>query len=114
MRISDWSSDVCSSDLDMHGTEMRIPAAANGHFMVNVEINNRQVLFLVDTGASQIALSPEDAAAAGIRPRRDAYTGRAETANGIVGMADRKSVGEGKRVTVRVDFGGRRSIKKKN
>src|SRR3546814_20852514 len=87
MRISDWSSDVCSSDLDMHGTEMRIPAAANGHFMVNVEINNRQVLFLVDTGASQIALSPEDAAAAGIRPRRDAYTGRAETAHGIVGLA---------------------------
>src|SRR3546814_10751647 len=24
MRISDWSSDVCSSDLDMKGVEMRL------------------------------------------------------------------------------------------
>jgi aspartyl protease family protein len=39
---------------------------ANGHFYADVEINGTQIHMLVDTGASGIALSREDARAAGI------------------------------------------------
>src|SRR3546814_19693860 len=36
-----------------------------------------------------------------------------ELAEAVLGLRDRKSVGEGKSVSVRVDLGGRRVIKKK-
>ncbi|MGN6057911.1 MAG: retropepsin-like aspartic protease family protein [Sphingomicrobium sp.] len=40
--------------------------SANGHFYANVEVNGVPVHMLVDTGASGIALSLDDARAAGI------------------------------------------------
>src|SRR3546814_15830512 len=69
MRISDWSSDVCSSDLGRGG--------------------------VVRAG---------DMACSSASPRRRAV--RAPS-------ADRKSVVQGKSVSVRVELGGRRIIKKK-
>src|SRR3546814_13312732 len=70
MRISDWSSDVCSSDL-------RGVAA--------VEIQRRTLEIL---GTLQVERRQHP-------------------------VADRKSVVSGKSVSVRVDLGGRRIIKKK-
>src|SRR3546814_12677011 len=50
----------------------------------------------------------------GRRPERAARGKRKEATDGKArDRRDRKSVGEGKRVSVRVDLGGRRSIKKK-
>jgi aspartyl protease family protein len=56
----------------------------NGHFDVDAVIGGRRVNFLVDTGASIIALTAEDAARLGIKPSARDRVARMETANGIV------------------------------
>jgi aspartyl protease family protein len=43
-----------------------IPRAPDGHFYVDAQVNGAQVHFLVDTGASMVALTPADAQRAGI------------------------------------------------
>ena len=45
---------------------IQLPRNQNGHFYADVEINGSQVHMLVDTGATGIALSREDARKAGI------------------------------------------------
>lgn len=40
----------------------------DGHFYAEAEVNGARIRFLVDTGASMVALSAEDARRAGIRP----------------------------------------------
>ena len=71
----------------LYGSEMSIPLASSGHFLVDADVNSRSVQFVVDTGATSIVLSPDAAAAAGIRPSRDQFTLKAQTANGIVPFA---------------------------
>src|SRR3546814_19328106 len=88
MRISDWSSDVCSSDL-AGGRTIRITAQ-------RVAIGNADIF----------------------RPSGDPLEklpshGTTESLD-FPPSIDRKSVVSGKSVSVRVDLGGRRSIKKKN
>ncbi|RMD48571.1 MAG: TIGR02281 family clan AA aspartic protease [Alphaproteobacteria bacterium] len=61
--------------------------AQDGHFYARAEVNGTPVRFLVDTGASDILLSREDARRVGIDPDALAYYGTARTANGIVRMA---------------------------
>src|SRR3546814_17868405 len=104
MRISDWSSDVCSSDLRLYPALGR--AQARG---------------------AEAALSRQGARGAGALNRGKTPTGSAigrgrriihrktlarPARLRAVGI-DRKSVGEGKSVYVRVDLGVRRNIKNK-
>jgi len=66
------------------GGKVRIPKSKrDGQFWTDAKINNRTVKFLVDTGASSVALTPSDAKAAGINPRRLDYNVRISTANGV-------------------------------
>ena len=58
-----------------------------GHFTVEGEIDGRRLTLLVDTGASIVALTHEDAAAAGIRLFPTDYRSRISTANGAVEAA---------------------------
>lgn len=69
------------------GSEMRIRAGADGHFYLKVEVNGVPVRFMVDTGATSVALSPHDAARVGLRPARHEFTMRAATANGTIKLA---------------------------
>ncbi len=46
--------------------ETRINRERNGHFYVHATVNGELVRFLVDTGASMVALTPEDAERAGV------------------------------------------------
>jgi len=69
------------------GYEMSIPAGANGHFVVNAFANGRAVKFLVDTGASGILLSEEDAKRVGIQPNSLTYDVGVQTANGAIQVA---------------------------
>src|SRR3546814_15042676 len=83
MRISDWSSDVCSSDLVNKGA-----------------VGNPVELFLIGIGIGGFF----------------DFLPRAALLAGTLGLAvgtDRKSVVQGQSVSVRVDLGGRRIIKKK-
>jgi aspartyl protease family protein len=66
---------------------MTIRRGANGHFNVEAEVDGRHMEFLVDTGASVIALRERDAARLGIHPAQREYTAAVSTANGIVHAA---------------------------
>lgn len=59
-----------------------IGQSSNGHFEVNALVNDRHVHFLVDTGASTIVLTPQDAEKAGIDISSLSYTNPISTANG--------------------------------
>src|SRR3546814_15925611 len=89
MRISDWSSDVCSSDLDGKLVGQRRAA----------------LLALVEVGEARRQAGAH--AAGGLhRIGKLGRVGAGERHHG-----DRKSVVWGKGVSVRVDLGGRRIIK---
>src|SRR4051812_41079293 len=53
------------STLSNNGT-LDIPRSENGHFYADVDVNGTKVHMLIDTGATGIALSREDARSAGI------------------------------------------------
>jgi aspartyl protease family protein len=58
-----------------------------GHFHVEGRIDGRRMDFLVDTGASIIAIPESEAARLGIHPARSEYTARIRTANGAIQAA---------------------------
>ena len=64
-----------------------INANANGHFVTTASINNRDIAVLVDTGATAVALSYEDAGSAGLRPGSLTYDVPVSTANGLAQAA---------------------------
>jgi len=64
-----------------------LKAGQNGHFIVKAEINGRNVKVLVDTGASAVALSYEDAKDIGLHPGSLDYNVPVSTANGLVKAA---------------------------
>ncbi len=61
---------------------MELNAGAGGHFTTSASINNRSIDVLVDTGASAVALSQEDAQRIGLKPRNLKYDVPVSTANG--------------------------------
>jgi len=67
-------------------TELK--ADSRGHFIVQAEINGRDIWVMVDTGATAVALSYEDAQEAGLRPGSLDFNIPITTANGV-GMAAR-------------------------
>ncbi len=69
------------------GTRIELPMARDGHFYVTLRLNGTPVDFVVDTGASDIALSRRDAGRIGLDVDRLSYTGFAATANGTVATA---------------------------
>lgn len=54
----------------------------NGHFWANARVNNGRVYFLVDTGASTVALTLNDAKKSGIKTRDLVYNVPISTAGG--------------------------------
>ena len=64
-----------------------IPAGSYGHFETGAEINGRDVDVMVDTGASLVALTYEDAEKAGIYVSPSDFTHFAQTANGTARVA---------------------------
>src|SRR6476620_8684529 len=58
-----------------------------GHCQVEGAVDGRRLDFMVDTGASMVALRERDANKLGIFPAARDYTGRSSTANGIVKVA---------------------------
>src|SRR3546814_20787786 len=100
MRISDWSSDVCSSDLrdcrTAQGGRARPSPGRNrsSHRMPQPPQHGRTDGRTLRQGCRQ-------------QPGRSLCHDRSRR------FQDRKSVVKGKSVSVRVDLGGRRIIKKK-
>src|SRR3546814_17226105 len=120
MRISDWSSDVCSSDLvgipdrryamfghgfdrDPRRTHMKIDRRHTPRLGEAEKWPGHQILGV--TGSDIPRHRPEQVELGALRETRGCKTRH--------GIQARKSVVKGKRVSVRVDRGGRRIIKKK-
>src|SRR3546814_15740015 len=99
MRISDWSSDVCSSDL-------KAPLATRSRCAIMHAIagslRSASRAWIAMHSARSRAPTPE-----GLKP----WT-RASTASTSPSGTDRKCVGQGNSVSVRVDPGDRLIIKK--
>lgn len=60
-----------------------LKANRNGHFYARADINGRSIAVLVDTGATGVSLSYDDAREIGITPHESDYTILTRTANGI-------------------------------
>lgn len=84
-----WS-DI-RTDLPMQAVvadgRVEIPRSMDGHYYLTLEISGQPVNFLVDTGASNMVLSQNDARRLGIEPDSLMYLGQAQTANGAVRTA---------------------------
>jgi aspartyl protease family protein len=64
-----------------------IPRGAGGHFLTDGRINGQRVDFMVDTGASVVALNERTAARFGLRPSPGEYNAIVTTANGTIKAA---------------------------
>ncbi len=71
----------------VRGDVMRLEKRSDGHFYVRAQINQVEVVFLVDTGASNIALSRKDAERASFDPLSLEFTEDINTASGIARAA---------------------------
>jgi aspartyl protease family protein len=81
-RISGDLSPAAGQAVD--GQQMRFTAEADGQFHVEATVGSTPIRFLVDTGASEVMLSPADARRLGYEPSALAYTRTYQTANGTV------------------------------
>jgi len=66
---------------------LSIPRDARGHFETEGRIEGQRIAFMVDTGASVVALNESSAARFGLRPARSEYRATVSTANGTVKAA---------------------------
>lgn len=66
---------------------IEIPRSPDGHFRATLSVNGSDIVFIVDTGATDIVLSKSDARRAGFDPDTLPFFGRAMTANGEVRTA---------------------------
>ena len=67
--------------------QMEIAADPLGQYATDVEIDGRTIRMLVDTGASSVALTSEDAAALGLIRAKEDFKVRVTTANGVASAA---------------------------
>jgi len=77
-----------TSVAQFEGEDILLNRARDGHFYATLTINDADIEFLVDTGATSVVLSRDDAQKIGLDLERLAYTGRAQTANGMVSTAN--------------------------
>jgi aspartyl protease family protein len=64
-----------------------ISADSLGHFVTEAEVDGRMIRVLVDTGASLVIFTSEDAAILGLRPANDEFKIQISTANGTTRAA---------------------------
>jgi aspartyl protease family protein len=69
------------------GRTLSIPRDSRGHFATDGRIDGQRIDFMVDTGASLVALNEKSAARFGLRPSRGDYTATVTTANGTIKAA---------------------------
>lgn len=64
-----------------------VTRSADGHFRIQGSVNGAAVTFLLDTGASTVLLTSEDASRAGVAPAEGDFTLPVSTANGMTRVA---------------------------
>ena len=85
---SSQSAPVASDATPSNGRRSHtIAKDSRGHFTTDGRVDGRRLDFMVDTGASVIALTESSAARIGIRPSRSDFNAPVSTANGVVKAA---------------------------
>ena len=86
--LAKTASGIAASDASSAGIRtLSIPRDARGHFQAEGRIEGQRIDFMVDTGASVIALNEKSAARFGLRPQRGDYNATVSTANGTIKAA---------------------------
>jgi len=83
LRVGDSPASVGGGGSAARGNRIVLPASDGGHFMTHGAINGQAVQFMVDTGATSVALGMADADRIGLKYRQG-QLGRSSTANGTV------------------------------
>jgi aspartyl protease family protein len=83
----DLRRDITPRQMVTEAGELVLPQAQDGHYYMNILIDGKEILFLADTGATNIVLNRSDAEALGIDVRGLPFLGNAMTANGEVRTA---------------------------
>ncbi len=76
------SADVASAAPASFGRTVLLDKDRNGHFQTEARVGGSYLNFMVDTGATVIALKQRDAERLGIRPAPADFTANVSTANG--------------------------------
>ncbi|UPJ59222.1 TIGR02281 family clan AA aspartic protease [Bradyrhizobium sp. 192] len=69
------------------GRSLAISRDGRGHFQTEGRIDGQRIGFMLDTGASVVALNETSAARFGLRPSRSDYNATVSTANGTIKAA---------------------------
>ena len=83
LRVGEAPASVGGTGGGNRGTRIVLPVGTGGHFVTQGRINGRAVQFMVDTGATTVAMGVRDAERLGI-DWRAGRQGRSSTANGVV------------------------------
>ena len=83
----DLAQDVNPRQAMIGPSSISVPLGFDGHYGLTLSVNGTDVDFVVDTGASHIVLSHEDARKVGLDPDALTYATVAQTANGTVRTA---------------------------
>jgi aspartyl protease family protein len=70
-----------------YSRSVTVPRDEHGHFRIDGYVDGQRVDFMVDTGASVVALTADDAAMLGFHPAESEFTILVKTANGTVHAA---------------------------
>ena len=84
---SDISRTALPRQILTNSGSIEVPRAEDGHYYLQLAINGTPLTLMVDTGASGLVLSLDDAARLGIEPGSLQFLGEAMTANGLVRTA---------------------------
>jgi aspartyl protease family protein len=85
LRVGDAPASVGGGGGNANGSRIVIPAGSGGHFVTQGSINGRAVQFVVDTGATSVAMGIAEATRLGIDYRKG-EPGLVSTANGTTTM----------------------------
>lgn len=83
MTVASLSDDGSQNAAPNGRREIAVHANRSGQFIVDATVNGEPTRFLIDTGASVMVLSPEDARRIGFNTNTLTYSERYRTANGI-------------------------------
>lgn len=81
------ATPVVEAAVGASGTHAQVVKGADGHYWAEASIDGKAVRVLVDTGASVVALTRADALRLGVDPEPEAFTGKVQTASGVVRAA---------------------------
>jgi len=75
------TADVASTE-PAQGATAQVLKAADGHYWAEANVNGHEVKFLIDTGATAVSLTTDDARRLGIDPAGLDYSAKVITASG--------------------------------